>query len=483
MSTIIIPATGTGERFKRAGYKDLKPFIKVNEEKCILDFVVDCFSKNDYFYFICRSENVSLFEDFINSRNLSGKIVVYDGKKLGPVGAIVGSYDYLKDINDDVTISYCDFGMTWDYNEFREFIKNSNYNGVVPCYTGYHPHLIPVENVYACCKVDSNNNILEVIEKYNSSDRENELWSPGIYWFKNFDIFMKASNEMIKNHDDLNGEYYVSKVYNYMDNCYAYNKVNKFYQFGIPSDFEYAKNKLNNLNCSNKLNIDNLVILSAGKGERFMKLNYKFPKPFLPLRNSTIVNEIINTFENKNDYICIGSDNHNIFWENSNLNYKLIPSNKIGAAYSYKMGCSDLEGSIFIAPCDLIAKYDDIDEDCDAIVYVSKASDFNYNHSKYFAWVDGENEKIKSISIKERVSDTDKVLIGSFYVKDNKTLIKYIEKIFEEKFTVNGEYYLDTVFKRMVQDGMNVKYSYVSSYYSFGTPEEYRENKYWYEVV
>ncbi|ECL2854256.1 lipopolysaccharide biosynthesis protein, partial [Campylobacter jejuni] len=27
---IIIPATGIGKRFKEAGYKELKPFIKVN---------------------------------------------------------------------------------------------------------------------------------------------------------------------------------------------------------------------------------------------------------------------------------------------------------------------------------------------------------------------------------------------------------------------------------------------------------------------
>lgn len=59
---IIIPATGIGKRFKEAGYKDLKPFIKVMEDKIILDYVIECFDiQNDTFYFIIQeSEKTNL---------------------------------------------------------------------------------------------------------------------------------------------------------------------------------------------------------------------------------------------------------------------------------------------------------------------------------------------------------------------------------------------------------------------------------------
>lgn len=59
---IIIPATGIGKRFKEAGYKDLKPFIKVMEDKIILDYVIECFDiQNDAFYFIIQeSEKINL---------------------------------------------------------------------------------------------------------------------------------------------------------------------------------------------------------------------------------------------------------------------------------------------------------------------------------------------------------------------------------------------------------------------------------------
>ena len=48
---ILIPMTGFGTRFKNAGYKEYKPFIPVTKDKCVLDFVLDSFNKNDDFYF------------------------------------------------------------------------------------------------------------------------------------------------------------------------------------------------------------------------------------------------------------------------------------------------------------------------------------------------------------------------------------------------------------------------------------------------
>lgn len=79
---IIIPATGIGKRFKEAGYKDLKPFIKVIEDKVILDYVVECFDvRNDVYYFIAQECEKNKFEDFILSRKIHAKVIVYKGGK------------------------------------------------------------------------------------------------------------------------------------------------------------------------------------------------------------------------------------------------------------------------------------------------------------------------------------------------------------------------------------------------------------------
>lgn len=498
---IIIPASGTGERFKAAGYKDTKPLIPVTKDKRILDYVIDCFSPDDEYFFITSPETHKEVQQFLETKNINFKHFLYSDPKLGPVGAINGVRKYLDEYisdSDEVIISYCDYGMQWDYNDFKEFIKETNCDAAIPCYTGYHPHLVDENNVYACTKTyaPNDNMIYKVFEKYKSNDRFNENWSAGLYYFKEYKLMNYSFSEMIKSGDTLNSEYYVSLAYNYIVDAYnvqSYNKISKFYQFGTPKDFEYVKAKLNNLDVKNdETKITNTVILSAGKGERFLNLNYQQPKPFLPLKGKSLVENIADTFENVDTHIrFVGSNAHDLFWNTIPYgDIKLIESNKIGAAYSYKRACSDLEGDTLVVPCDLVAKHITkeflkLKETSDVIIFTAKANEYNYNNQKSFAWVQGENNEVLDITIKERkpkIAEEETVLIGSFWVKENKVLLTNIEEIFKKEFTVNDEYYLDNAFKNMLDNGLNVKYLVIDNYYSLGTPDEYNENKYFLEI-
>ncbi|HED5214833.1 TPA: NTP transferase domain-containing protein [Campylobacter jejuni] len=490
---IIIPATGIGKRFKEAGYKDLKPFIKVIEDKIILDYVIECFDiQNDTFYFIVQESEKNKFEDFISSRNINARVIVYTGEKLGPAGSLYGVFLQLEDIlNEEVIISYCDFGQEWNYKDFLKFIEeNQDAQAVIPCYTGYHPHLIPLENVYAACKVyDNTYKVYEVIEKYNSKNKFEECYSSGIYYFKSLKLAMEAIKKQIDAKDMTSGEYYISVTNNYLENVLCYPFIEKFYQFGTPKDFEYVKDKLNSQDVYNeKLKIQNTVILSAGRGERFLNLNFNQPKPFLPLGDSTIVENIINTLKNvETNIICVGAQDHEKYWENISKEVRFVKPNKIGAAYSYKESCGDLKGDVLILPCDLIAKhineeFKSLQKECEIIIFVTQASRYNMNNPHYFTWVDGKDGKVDTISVKNRSNDTDLVMIGSFYFKENSLLLEYINKIFQEDIKTNGEFYIDNVFKLLIKTH-KVGYIIVNNYFSFGTPEEYLENKYWFEVV
>ncbi|HED0709642.1 TPA: NTP transferase domain-containing protein [Campylobacter coli] len=490
---IIIPATGIGKRFKEAGYKDLKPFIKVIEDKIILDYVIECFDiQNDTFYFIVQESEKNKFEDFISSRNINARVIVYTGEKLGPAGSLYGVFLQLEDIlNEEVIISYCDFGQEWNYKDFLKFIEeNQDAQAVIPCYTGYHPHLIPLENVYAACKVyDNTYKVYEVIEKYNSKNKFEECYSSGIYYFKSLKLAMEAIKKQIDAKDMTSGEYYISVTNNYLENVLCYPFIEKFYQFGTPKDFEYVKDKLNSQDIYNeKLKIQNTVILSAGRGERFLNLNFNQPKPFLPLGDSTIVENIINTLKNvETNIICVGAQDHEKYWENISKEVRFVKPNKIGAAYSYKESCGDLKGDVLILPCDLIAKhineeFKSLQKECEIIIFVTQVSRYNINNPHYFTWVDGKDGKVDTISVKNRSNDTDLVMIGSFYFKENSLLLEYINKIFQEDIKTNGEFYIDNVFELLIKTH-KVGYIIVNNYFSFGTPEEYLENKYWFEVV
>ncbi|EOI4273223.1 sugar phosphate nucleotidyltransferase, partial [Campylobacter jejuni] len=486
---IIIPATGIGKRFKEAGYKELKPFIKVMKDKVILDYVIECFdTQKDVFYFIIQECEKNKFEDFILSRKINAKIIVYKGQKLGPAGSLYGVVSQLQDIlNEEVIISYCDFGQEWNYRDFIQFTQeNLDVQAIIPCYTGYHPHLLPLENVYAVCKVyDNTYKVYEVIEKYNSKNKFEEYYSSGIYYFRTLKLAIEAIKKQIEAKDKVFGEYYISMTNNYLENVLCYPFIEKFYQFGTPKDFEYAKKKLNSQDVNNeKIKIQNTIILSAGRGERFLNLNFNQPKPFLPLGKTSIIENIIDTLKDvETKIICVGAQDHKKYWESIKQEVRFVKPNKIGAAYSYKESCGNLSGDVLILPCDLIAKHITkefirLQKEYEVIVFVTHASKYNVNNSHYFTWVDGENNKIDNIFVKNRSNDANLVMIGSFYFKANSLLLEYINKIFQEDIKTNGEFYIDNVFELLIKTH-KVGYVIVSNYFSYGTPDEYMENKYW----
>ncbi|MBZ7955604.1 sugar phosphate nucleotidyltransferase [Campylobacter molothri] len=486
---IIIPATGIGKRFKDAGYKELKPFINVKNNKVILDYVIECFDiKNDKFYFIIQKKEYEKFYNFIKTRNINAEIVLYHGEKLGPAGALYGVKDELQNIiNEEVIISYCDFGQKWNYEDFLNFIKKYNYaQSIIPCYTGYHPHLIPMENVYAVCKTYNNSyEVFSVIEKYNSYDKFNEYHSSGVYYFRSLNMVLSAIKKQIDKKDMLNGEYYISTTNNYLDKVLCYPFVEKFYQFGTPIDFEYAKSKLNLGEANNdSVKLDNIVLLSAGRGERFLNLNFDQPKPFLPLKKSTIIENIIETFKNiDSNIIYVGAQDHKKYWENIDQEVRFVQPNKIGAAYSYKEACSNLNGEVLILPCDLIAKHVNeefklLRQKYDVIIFAINPSKYNYENPNYFTWIKGKNNLVEKISVKYRSDDSNFVMIGSFYFKNNSLLISYIEKIFKDNINTSGEFFIDNVFNLIIKN-YKIAYAIVENYFSFGTPEEYAESVYW----
>lgn len=488
---IIIPATGIGKRFKEAGYKELKPFIKVMEGKVILDYVVECFDvQNDVFYFIVQECEKSKFEDFVLSRKIKAKIIIYKGEKLGPVGSLYGVVSQLQDmLDEEVIISYCDFGQEWNYKDFLQFVQeNPDAQAIIPCYTGYHPHLLPLENVYAVCKVyDNTYKVYEVIEKYNSKNKFEEYHSSGIYYFRTLKLAIEAIKKQIEAKDMISGEYYVSITNNYLENVLCYPFIEKFYQFGTPKDFEYVKEKLNSQDVNNeKTKIQNTVILSAGRGERFLNLNFNQPKPFLPLGKTSIIENIIDTLKDvETKVICVGAQDHKKYWESIKQEVRFVKPNKIGAAYSYKESCGNLSGDVLILPCDLIAKHINIQFkkiylNSDIVIFVTKASKYNYDNPNYFTWVNGNNNIVEKISVKHRLDNSDFIMIGSFYFKQNSILVKVINDIFENNIQTNGEFFIDNVFELLIKNH-KIFYVEVDGYFSFGTPEEYKENKYWFK--
>lgn len=243
---IIIPMTGYGSRFVSAGYKELKPFIKVLD-KPILEWIVKgMYSSNDDFLFVVRKEHLDTIPDMEERlRKLAPNVEIFsidNWVKKGPVFDVLLAHEFIDD-EEPCIINYCDFFMTWDWEKVKKDLIDNGCDGAVPCYTGFHPHLLVEKNVYASCLTDENGNLIEIREKYSFKKNKMEaLHSPGVYYFKSGMLMKKYCKALILSNQSINGEYYASLPYNFMvkDGLKIWVPicVDKFCQWGTPEDLE-----------------------------------------------------------------------------------------------------------------------------------------------------------------------------------------------------------------------------------------------------
>ena len=146
---IIIPMTGYGSRFVAAGYKDLKPFIKVQGRPVIEWIVKGMYPNETDFLFICRKEHfdkdLTLREKLMELAPKGEIFEIDDWVKKGPVFDVLRASEKIDD-NEQCIINYCDFYMLWDYEKFKEDVAERKSDGAIPCYTGFHPNLFPEKN-------------------------------------------------------------------------------------------------------------------------------------------------------------------------------------------------------------------------------------------------------------------------------------------------------------------------------------------------
>lgn len=241
---IIIPMTGYGSRFVAAGYKELKPFIEVQGKPIIQWIIEGMYPNEEDILFICRQEHLDKITD-MEQRLLSiaptaNIYAIKDWVKKGPVYDVLRASDMIDD-DKPCIINYCDFYMTWDYDRFVDDVTERGCDGAVPCYSGFHPHLLIEKNLYASCLTDENDDLIEIREKYSfEEDKTKAKHSPGVYYFKSGAILKKYCRQMVEADDTLKGEFYASLPYNYLvrdgKKVWVPVNVDKFCQWGTPED-------------------------------------------------------------------------------------------------------------------------------------------------------------------------------------------------------------------------------------------------------
>jgi len=548
---IIIPMTGYGSRFVAAGYRDLKPFIPVMGKPIIEWIVKGMYPEDVHFVFVCRGEHLkkdpSMKERLLTLAPKADMVSIEDWVKKGPVYDVLRAYralcaaqesgataDLSKgvrveksaeknfDKEDGCIINYCDFYMTWDFDAFAKEAKMRDCDGAVPCYTGFHPNLLPQKNFYASCLTDADDNLVEIREKYSfEKDKTKAKHSPGVYYFKN-GAMMEKYCQILTDHEEcaINGEYYASLPYNFMVRdglkVWVPTNVTYFCQWGTPEDmreFVYwtdliagTKEKGTPLEraweeTENTEADGSILIPMAGAGQRFTDAGYTVHKP------------AIQTFDrhdgtSKPMVVCatrdlpgVAGDGSNVIYVDRTFHKKDGVEDAIKAYYKKArfitidhltegQACTCMlaqpylnpEKPLLIAGCDNgmdidREAFEQTKQECDCIVFTYRHNEAVLQNPNAYGWMitDGEGN-ITGTSIKKAISDTpmeDPAVVATFWFKKAKVFLEATEKMIRENDRINGEFYVDQTVKHVLDLGYRAKIFDIDRYVGWGTPADF----------
>jgi NDP-sugar pyrophosphorylase family protein len=195
---------------------------------------------------ICKEIDFNKYPELKKDiEKISNRIKIFalkNWEKKGPVFDVNQIARFIDD-DEEYIINYCDFFALWDLKGFLEDRLNNNFEGALPVYSGFHPHLISSKNLYASCLTDYKNNLIKVKEKYTFfKDKTRNKYSPGIHYFRSGKILKYYMKKMINEGEKINDELYFSLIYNLLveDGLSVYVPLNVdfFCQWGTPQDLE-----------------------------------------------------------------------------------------------------------------------------------------------------------------------------------------------------------------------------------------------------
>jgi NDP-sugar pyrophosphorylase family protein len=504
---LIIPMSGIGERFVKNGYLDPKPIIKIND-KYLIEYVLDIFPNVNDISVICNDLHLQTTNISNILKELNNNIKIYNitNHKKGPVYAISSIFN---NINDDkeVIISYCDYGTSWNFNNFLEDTKKRDCDGAIVCYKGFHPHMLNNEN-YAFLKDDGDRYMLEIKEKESYTDNKmNEYCSNGTYYFKTGKIMKKYFQKLIDLDINIDNEFYVSLVYNLLvkDNL----KVNIYeidfmIQLGTPYDLENYKS-WHNYFLNDKNRVSNYIydyytiIPLAGKGHRFATDGYDIPKPLLDIEGKPMIIKATECLPKSKNYTFIYLDEHKKNHKIDNILYNYYPDSihysidnvTNGQASTVKIGLpNNLNESILISACDngVCYDFDEFDklikdETIDIIIWAFKNNPTSKYNPNMYSWLDvDDNGFIKKVYTKNFIFDDPlkyNAIIGTMFYRKASYFLEGLLENYEKEIKTNNEYYVDDVINRNIEKGLKVKVFTVKNYLCWGMPNDYKTYNYW----
>jgi NDP-sugar pyrophosphorylase family protein len=218
---ILMPMSGSGKRFRDAGYKMPKPLIDVNGE-FMFKAVLKSLNVDGNKIFIILKEHNDLYDI---DKMLDGTVVISDKLTEGATCSALLA-ENLIDNDDELLITNVDQIVDWDSSNFLDFARK--YDG---CILNTNPKL-----KWSFAKVNG-----DIVEKVSEKTLIDQYATVGIYYWRHGKDFVKYAKQMIDKNIRVNGEFYICPVYNEaIDDGLRIGSymlpIEKVYYIGTPED-------------------------------------------------------------------------------------------------------------------------------------------------------------------------------------------------------------------------------------------------------
>jgi NDP-sugar pyrophosphorylase family protein len=509
---IIIPMSGSGQRFINAGYTRPKPLIEV-DSKPMIEHVVALFPGETKFTFICNEEHLrttnmqTILKTIVPSSKIIGIPKTKDNKK-GPVYAVSEIFNLIHD-EEEAIVNYCDFSTYWNYQDFLKHTRGRKADGAIPSYRGFHPHMLGSTN-YAFIK-DENQWLKAIKEKEPfTNNRMQEFASNGTYYFKKGWYIKQYFQELMDRDINIKGEYYVSLVYNLMqrDNLKtSIYEIQHMLQWGTPEDVEQYQQWSDIFKClsepTKKPVVDTktlTLIPLAGKGQRFVDQGYKIPKPLIEVSGYPMIVQAAKSLPPTQEYrfVCLKSHLETSHLEATlkenfyNPTIKSLDKVTKGQACTCEQGLDNINPNqpLLIGACDNgmlwdQEKYQDLinDHTVDAVAWTFRHNISSKTKPEMYGWVKVDEKNYAThISVKKPISDdpyNDHAIVGTFYFRKAQYFIDALNHLYKHDITINNEFYVDSCMQSLLDLGKTVKIFEVNHYICWGTPNDLKTFEYW----
>lgn len=508
---LIVPMTGISSRFTAAGYDRPKFMLEVDGQ-LIIDHVIDMYPDWEDVIFICNGRHLDdprlNLEEHLLTRRPRAQVVRLDVPQKGPGDAVLKVRDLI-DRNRAVVVNYCDFTVYWDSDVLSERLCSGEVEGIIPCYTGFHPHMA-FSTSYAYVKMEGGL-VADIQEKKPWSDNPaKEFASSGTYAFATGAILLDALDEQVEKRYLLKGEYYLSLTFKPIlerGGRVEVLNIEHFMQWGTPQDLEEYKDTSVALAAWNRPRViddcgtgaDRIsasrVILASGAGSRFAQAGYLVPKPLLPLSGLTVLEHAMSALPGKETVFVTradlpGNDVVEALASASGAAIARLAGLSDGQASSALAGLRQLKtnGPVTVGACDALptvslSVFSAAVEAAGAdgiIAWVAPTLHAAQRKPEQYGWVSAHGLGIDSVWIKcaPAVADAG-VMIGTFTFPSVTSAILQIEALLSSGEQINGEFYLDSLIERALKSGRAAIALNVTTFVSVGTPTEYEAVRYW----